>query len=215
MRIVRQRLTYANVMSTIAIFLILGGAGAIAAKRHHHTLKIGTAQLKGSAVTAAKIKNGAVLNSKLAAGAVSTDKLADGAVGNSKLGDGAVSGSKLANDSVTGDKVVESTLGEVPSANSANPAVFAKVASNGVVDGNNSKGLTSPNVSHPSTGIYCVSVPSFSPRGAQATPQVGGVAPVTAQIAIGGPSCPGGTVQVSTFSGAVAADEAFYLTVYR
>jgi hypothetical protein len=212
MRIIRQRLTYANVMSTIAVFLLLGGAGAYAAKKN---LKIGTAQLKGSAVTAAKIKNGAVQNSKLAAGAVSTDKLVDGAVANSKLGDGAVSGSKLANDSVTGDKVVESTLGEVPSANSANPAVFAKVADTGVVDGNNSKGLTSPNVSHPFTGIYCVSVPAFSPRGAQVTPQVGGVAPVTAQVAIGGPSCAAGTVQVSTFSSAVAANEAFYVTVYR
>ena len=82
MRRVRARLSYANVMSTLAVFLLLGGAGAVAANR---TLKIGTRQLKGSAVTAAKIKNGAVLNSKLAAGAVSNDKIADGAVNNSKL----------------------------------------------------------------------------------------------------------------------------------
>jgi hypothetical protein len=213
MKKVRARLTYANVMSTIAVFLLLGGAGAVAATK---TLKIGTRQLKGSAVTAAKIKNGAVLNSKLAAGAVTGDKIADGAVGNSKLTGNAVTTGNLANDSVTGDKVAEATLGEVPSANSANPAVFAKVAANGVLDGGNSKGLTSLNVSHGlGTGIYCISVPSFSPRGAQVTPQVVGVAPVTAQASISGPNCAGGTVQVSTFFGAGATDEPFFLTIYR
>jgi hypothetical protein len=47
---IRKRLTYANVMSSIAVFLILGGATAFAAK------KIGSNQLKSNSVTTAKIK---------------------------------------------------------------------------------------------------------------------------------------------------------------
>jgi hypothetical protein len=215
MKRLKRHLTYANVMSSLAVFLLLGAGSALAAKKHN-TQKIGSTQIKASAVTAAKIKNGAVGNSKLAAAAVSTEKLADGSVVNSKLADGSVTTSKLAGDAVTGDKVNESTLGEVPSANSANPAVFAKVGPTGVVDAANSKGLTSPNVSKAGTGVYCISVPSFSPRGGEATPQAGGTA-TSAQIAVGGsgPSCPG-AVQISTLNAAgTAIDGTFYVELYR
>ena len=46
MKQIRKRLTYANVMSSIAVFLVLGGATAIAAQQ-----KIGTKQLKANSVT--------------------------------------------------------------------------------------------------------------------------------------------------------------------
>jgi hypothetical protein len=214
MNALRNRLTYANVMSTLAVFLLLGGAGAYAAGKQRQ--KVGTAQLKASAVTTNKIKNGAVGNAKLGAAAVSTDKLGDGAVTNSKIADNAVSTAKLAADSVTGDKVNEATLAEVPSANSANPVAFAKVAANGVVDGANSKGITSPNISHALlSGIYCISVPAFAPRGGQATVQAGG-ADATAQIGIGGTANCGGATQVSTWNAAGAlSDQAFYVSLYR
>lgn len=215
MKQLKRHLTYANAMSSLAVFLLLGGAGALAATKQ--TKKIGTTQLKASAVTAGKIKNRAVITSKLAAAAVSTDKLADGAVTNPKLADNAVSTAKLANDAVTGDKVNEATLAEVPSANSANPAAFAKVGSNGVVDAANSKAITSVNISKPFTGVYCISVSAFTPRGGQVTTQVAG-APTTAQITVGPTaSCPG-AVQVSTWStGAAptATDAPFYVELYR
>lgn len=214
MRKIAARLSYANVMSTLAVFLLLGGAGAYAAKKQ----KIGSTQLKASAVTTSKIKNGAVGGSKLAAAAVGVDKLADGAVTNAKLADGAVSTAKLGSDAVTGDKVNEATLGEVPSANSANPLAFAKVNAAGIVDGANSKGITSLNVSHPATGVYCVNVPSFVPRGGQVTTQGGGV-PAIAQVAIGGgASCPPSAVQVLGWSMGAApapADTGFLVALYR
>jgi hypothetical protein len=214
MKQVRKRLTYANVMSSLAVFLILGGATAIAAKKQ--TQKIGTAQIKASAITTGKIKNAAVDGTKLRDGAVSTSKIVDGAVTNSKLADGSVTTSKIANDSVNGDKVVESTLAEVPSANSANPAVFAHVNSNGIVDAANSKGVTSPNVSKPAIGTYCVTVPSFAPRGAQVTPGSSGVLVTAANVTLGGTgSCPAPAVQVLTFSAGAAADLGFYVELYR
>src|ERR1700704_261437 len=69
---IRKRLTYANVMSSIAVFLILGGATAFAAS------KIGAKQLKANSVTAGKIKKKAVTNSKPADGSVNFAKIATG-----------------------------------------------------------------------------------------------------------------------------------------
>lgn len=71
MRLIRKRLTYANVMSSIAVFMVLGGA-AYAAK------KIGTGQLKANAVTTAKIKKNAVTTAKIKNGAVNFAKIANG-----------------------------------------------------------------------------------------------------------------------------------------
>ncbi|HEX6688369.1 MAG TPA: hypothetical protein VF085_06855 [Solirubrobacterales bacterium] len=141
MKQVRRHLTYANVMSSLAVFLILGGATAFAAVQ-----KIGANEIKANsiktgkivkeAVVSGKIKNGAVIEGKIGDGAVTTNKLADNAVTTGKIADNAVTTGKLAdnavttgkiadnavttekilNDAVTGDKVKESTLGTVPSA---------------------------------------------------------------------------------------------------
>jgi hypothetical protein len=53
-RIVRRRLTYANVVSTLALFLVVAGGSAFAATQLSKN-SVGTAQLKKEAVTAAKI----------------------------------------------------------------------------------------------------------------------------------------------------------------
>jgi hypothetical protein len=56
----RSRLTYANTMSTIAVFVALGGgAYAVSVPRN----SVGPAQLKANAVTAAKVKNRSLLAS--------------------------------------------------------------------------------------------------------------------------------------------------------
>jgi hypothetical protein len=60
---IRSRLTYANVMSTLAVFLVLGGGAVAAVKLGKNT--VGTRQLKENAVTASKIKNGAITGAKL------------------------------------------------------------------------------------------------------------------------------------------------------
>lgn len=60
----RERLTYANVMSTVAVFLALGGATALAAgELAKHS--VGSRQLKSQAVTTGKIANNAVTGSKV------------------------------------------------------------------------------------------------------------------------------------------------------
>jgi len=99
-RFVGKRLTYANVVATLALFLALSGGVVWAAG------KIGTRKLKTNSVTAGKIKANAVTAGKIKANAVTYAKIKDGAVGFAKLAIGAnlvgtASSSAVAANSVT------------------------------------------------------------------------------------------------------------------
>jgi hypothetical protein len=94
MRSIRAHLTYANVMTTIGVFLLLAGGTALAAKQLAKN-SVGPKQLKKNSVTTAKLKKGAVTKAKLAANAVDSSKIADGSVTGSKIADGAVGGAKI------------------------------------------------------------------------------------------------------------------------
>lgn len=76
MKQLSKRLTYANVMSSIAVFLVLGGGAAIAAGLAKNS--VGPKQLKKNAVTTAKIKNGAVTGAKVKAGSLTASNFAAG-----------------------------------------------------------------------------------------------------------------------------------------
>jgi hypothetical protein len=97
----RGKLTYANVISTLCLFLLLGGGAAFAAS-HLGKNSVGTKQLKKNSVTASKIKNGAVTGAKIK--------------------DGTIPGSKVENGTLTGAQIEASTLGKVPSAARADSA---------------------------------------------------------------------------------------------
>jgi len=101
---IAKRLTYANVMSSIAVFLVLGGATAFAAT------KIGSNEIKGNAITTGKIKKEAVTTSKIKDSSITT--------------------TKIANDAVTGAKINLGSLGTVPNATNAINATNAKNAEN-------------------------------------------------------------------------------------
>jgi hypothetical protein len=64
MRRLKGKLTYANVMSTIAVFLLLGGGAAFAATKLGKNT-VGTKQIKNNAVSTAKIQNGAINGEKV------------------------------------------------------------------------------------------------------------------------------------------------------
>ena len=93
----RLRVTYANVVSTLCLFLLMAGGGAFAASK-----------LARNSVGPKQIKNGAVGSTKLADSSVTTSKLADSAVSSAKLGSGAVTLGKLSSD-VTGDTALASS----------------------------------------------------------------------------------------------------------
>lgn len=135
----RPKLTFANLISCLALFVALGGL-AVAAGLPKNS--VGTKQLKKNAVTAAKIKEGAVGATKISDDAVGATKISDGAVGATKIQDGAIgsakiqngaigaakiqdrgiTGAQIADGSLTGAQVNASTLGTVPSAERANRA---------------------------------------------------------------------------------------------
>jgi hypothetical protein len=69
MKTVHKRPSYASVMSTIAVFLVLGGGVAGAAFELGKN-SVGSKQLKRNAVTAAKIKNNAVTAEKVQDGSL-------------------------------------------------------------------------------------------------------------------------------------------------
>jgi hypothetical protein len=228
----KSHLSYANAVSTIALFLALGGATALAAGQLPGK-SVGAKQLRPGAVTAAKIRKEAVTSpkieplavksGKLATGAVKEAKLANGSVSGEKLQGGAVSTGKIAANAVTGGQADEASFSEVPSANqantaafagSANPVAFAAVDQEGNVDSSLSKGQVSVHQgSEP--GIYCVSVAGFAPRGAQVTPRYNGSGNLTAYVRTGGTaSCPAPEVEVQTHNGG-PAKAPFYIVLYR
>ncbi len=103
----QSKLTYGNVVATVALFIALGGVSFAATQFPRNS--IGTRQLKNEAVSTAKTKDGAITGEKIADSSITTSKLADGAV--------------------TGAKVNSSSLGTVPSAAFAASADHAARAS--------------------------------------------------------------------------------------
>lgn len=83
---IRTRLTYANVMSTIAVFLVLGGGAAYAAGK----------------IVSSDIKNGEVKTADLADGAVTSPKVADNSLGTGDLADGSLKAEDFATGELPG-----------------------------------------------------------------------------------------------------------------
>jgi hypothetical protein len=86
-RRVRGHLSYANVMSSIAVFVALGG-GAYALSVPKNS--VGPRQLKRNSVTNAKIKRNAVTNAKIAGNAITGAKLRDGSIAAGDLAPGVI-----------------------------------------------------------------------------------------------------------------------------
>ncbi len=116
----KQHLTFANVLSCMALFVALGGGVAVAAgKIGPGSVKatniakeaVTNPKLKKQAVTSGKIKNGNVNAADLGTGAVINSKLAKKAVTNPKLGNESVGTSKLAKKSVTEAQLAAEAIG--------------------------------------------------------------------------------------------------------
>ncbi len=217
MKQIRKRLTYANVMSSLAVFMVLGGATAFAAT------KIGANQLKANSVKTGKIVKEAVTEGKIKNGAVTTNKIADKAV--------------------TGPKIDAATLGPVPNATNAVNAshaktadtaklaeeaitadsvfAFARVEENGTVLPALAFNIVSSDVTNPTTGVYCFDLP-FDPSGVQVTNEVDSdndevLSAVDEQSPDGLINCPAGTeVEVTMFDVGTPGLENgdFYIELY-
>jgi hypothetical protein len=98
----RPRLTYANVIASVALFVALGGSAVAAGLAKN---SVGPNQLKKGAVTAAAIRKQAVTSGKIAPKAVTAGKLGPNAVLPGNLGPGIISTDKIAAAAVTAEKI--------------------------------------------------------------------------------------------------------------
>jgi hypothetical protein len=112
MKQIQKRLTYANLTSTLALFLLLGGGAYAASKVSVPRNSVGTKQLKKNSVSAEKIKREAISTPKLRTGAVNEEKLANAAITQAKIADGAVSTAKLPDAAITSSKLDPSQRSE-------------------------------------------------------------------------------------------------------
>jgi hypothetical protein len=105
----RPRFTYANVVSSLALFLALGGGAAFAATKIQSgdiaPQAVKSANLAAGAVHTSNVFKRAITSGKLAVGAVRTNQIVDGAVGGKQIGDGAV-GSRQLGDGAVGSKQI-------------------------------------------------------------------------------------------------------------
>lgn len=202
MRHIRKRLTYANAMSSIAVFLVLGGASALAAGKLGKNT-VGAHQLKKNAVTSAKVKNGSLRSVDFKVGQLPTG--ARGAQG--------PQGPK-------GDPGPQGKQGPAGAPGSA--LGYAYINSAGEMDPALSKNVTASNVTESGTGFFCFGNLPFSPRSVVAALDyhglLNGQIPVVTTTVPGDTFSCGGPSQAMVFTGLVepgvftkGADIGFYV----
>lgn len=154
MKQLRKHLTYANVMSSIAVFLVLGGAAIAASQLPRHSVGVG--QLKAGAVTAVKLHRNAVTTAKLRRNAVTRAKIRAGAVNGRKIANGSVTGADINAASTPFSRVIARLRGgtslgltEEFQAYPLNPSTYTQAAKEddsyvGAVDVTFQPGCTAP-----------------------------------------------------------------------
>ncbi len=102
----RPKLTYSNVVATLALFVAVGGASAFAASQLGKNT-VGAKQIKKNAVTTAKIKKNAV----------DTARIKNNSVNGAKVPDGSLTGADVKDQSLTGADIDQTSLNGVRAAN--------------------------------------------------------------------------------------------------
>jgi hypothetical protein len=158
---IRSRLTFANTVSLLALFVALGGSGYAALQIPRNS--VGGAQLKANAVTSTKVRNGSLLSRDFRAG-----ELRAGPTG--AKGDRGITGAPGA----TGPTGPTGPTG----ANGADgtATAFVRVQADGTITPVSTptgpvmaKGITQAMIQHTITGQYCFGDLGFVPRSAAAT----------------------------------------------
>lgn len=109
---VRKRLTYANVVATLALFVALGGVTYAAIKLPADSVK--SKQIKAGAVKEAELADGAVTGPKLGAEAVGSENIAPGAVGSTAVLDDSIQPGDIADDSIGEDELADDQAPQAP-----------------------------------------------------------------------------------------------------
>jgi hypothetical protein len=113
----RPKLTYSNVIASIALFVALGGAavaaglpkGSVGPKQLKHGA-VTTAAIRKQAVTSGKLASKSVIAGKLGPNAVLPGNIGNGAITSAKIGAGAVIASSIKNGVITTNKLANANV---------------------------------------------------------------------------------------------------------
>lgn len=187
LRKLRSRMTYANVVSTLALALAVGGGTAYAAT------KIGTSNIRYHAVTGSKVATNAITASKVKNSALSGADIRDNSIRGADIRTGTLEASDFA-------------PGQLPKGDPAT-SIFGAVSAAGVLGAN--KNVTS--VSSTDAGVYTVTISQDVSKCAAVATLAGGPAgTVTAE------PTPGNVQQFTFQTRSGSADErrAFQFAIY-
>jgi hypothetical protein len=194
LRKLRPRITYANVASTVALALAIGGGTAYAAT------KIGTSNIRYHAVTGSKLANNAVTASKVKNKALSGSDIRDNSLTSTQIRTGTLQASDFAaNQLPKGDK------GD-PGAPAT--SIFGVVVNGGLTNFKNATGISGTGA--PGVGYTVTINQDVSKCAPVATLNGGGAGSVTAQ------PTPGSAQQVTfhTYTGGDETPRDFQFAVY-
>jgi hypothetical protein len=99
-----MRLTYANVVATLALFLALGGGAAYAVG------KIDSGQIAAGAIRTTNLHKRAVTSGKLALAAVRSNQIATGAVGSAQISAAAVGATQISAGAIGSAQIRKSSV---------------------------------------------------------------------------------------------------------
>jgi hypothetical protein len=108
LRKLRRRLSYANVMSTLAVFLALAGGGTAVALSGSNT--VFSDDIANDNFTSQTEGQGGLVASDLRAGSVGSSEVADGSLRAQDYGIGSVSGARIQDNNVTGLDIAEGAV---------------------------------------------------------------------------------------------------------
>jgi hypothetical protein len=114
-----RRLSYANVMATIAVVLALGGTATAAVTLPRNS--VGSKQIRNGQVRSGDIKNATVSGRDVTPGSLTGAHVADGSLGGADVADGSLGGAD----------VNESSLGTVPNASTLGGTAATQFARSG------------------------------------------------------------------------------------
>jgi hypothetical protein len=121
---VKERISYANVMATVAVFIAMGG-GAYAVKN-----SVGSKEIENGTVRSKELKDDDVRAEDIETAAVGGSEVADGSVGSADIAGSAVGAAQIGTDAVKAAEIAANAVGTSEIA--ANAVGAAKIADGAV-----------------------------------------------------------------------------------
>lgn len=208
------------VLSMIALFVALGGVSYGLAGKN----TVASDDIVNGGVKSKDIKNSGVKSKDLNTGSVKSSDVADDGLTGDDINENTLDKVNRASEANRADNADNAdnadTLGGNPAGAFASSTIvrWATVNADGTVVAAQSHGITQANITHPSTGRYCIVGLDPAPTAATATRRFGGTfGQIFAEIDLTGGACTDSQGAVATYNNNASptgANNAFTLVIY-